>query len=203
MADRLPIGESTVRKAARVILGGGVIFYPTDTIYGLGCNAFDGQAIERVFSIKGRPENKPVLLLIDGREMLEALTAEVPPEGERLIRSFWPGPLTILFRAREGIHPLLTGSEGKVGVRLPDDDFCRRLLKAAAVPIVSTSANLSGKEGTAAIGDLHDQLGALVDLFIYAGDSASTLPSTVVDVTGERIRIVREGAIAAERIRAG
>jgi len=191
-----------VRRAAGVVRGGGVILYPTDTVYGLGCDAFNGVAIGRIFAIKRRSEYRPALVLIGNRSMLDALVAEVPPLAARLIGRFWPGPLTIVLRSRDNLHPLLTGGAGKVGVRMPDHDFCRRLLEETGVPIVSTSANISDAKGPQDAGGLRSQFGDLVDLFIDAGPPVSVIPSTVVDVSDGSLTIVREGVIPAGLLRA-
>lgn len=196
-----PVPTTVVKKAVDVIRCGGVILYPTDTVYGLGCDAFNGEAIQRVFDIKRRPEDRPALLLVRDRAMVGDLVSEFPPLASRLIERFWPGPLTIVFRGRGNLHPLLTGGGGKVGVRLPDHDFCRRLLAETGVPLVSTSANISDVPGPQDVDGLRSQFGVLVDLFIEAGPPASTIPSSVVDVSDGTLRIVREGVIPATLLR--
>jgi L-threonylcarbamoyladenylate synthase len=188
-------------KAAEVIRKGGVLLYPTDTIYGLGCDALNGAAIQRVFEIKRRADDKPALVLIQDGAMLDMLAAEFPPIASRLAKRFWPGPLTIIFKSRWDLHPLLTSSAGRVGVRIPDNDFCRRLLKETGVPIVSTSANISGSEGPGDIGSLRSVFGSLVDLVVDGGEPVSSKPSTVVDVSDGTLKIVREGVIPAEVVR--
>jgi len=191
--------DGAAKLAAEMIGAGGVIVYPTDTVYGLGCNAFRAEAIRRVFAIKQRPENKPALVLVLDRAMLERLVPRIPPIAAELMKCFWPGPLTIVLPARRGIHPLLTGGSGKVGVRMPDNEFCRRLMTESGVPLVSTSVNISGKESS--YGELRSQFGGLVDLFIEAGPPVSDVPSTVVDVSEGKVKIVREGIISHDTLR--
>ena len=191
--------DGAAKLAAEMITAGGVIIYPTDTVYGLGCNAFRAEAIQRVFEIKQRPEKKPALVLVLDRAMLERLVPTIPPIAAELMESFWPGPLTIILGARRGIHPLLTGGSGKVGVRMPDNEFCRGLMTESGVPVVSTSANISGKESSYAV--MKSQFGGLVDLFIEAGPPVSDVPSTVVDVSDGRVKIVREGIISHDTLR--
>jgi L-threonylcarbamoyladenylate synthase len=195
-----PVPPLVVRKAARVIRKGGVLLYPTDTVYGLGCDALNPTSIQRVFDIKLRPETRPALVLVRDRAMLGTLVSDLPPLALKLMERFWPGPLTMVFNAREGLHPLLTGNAGKVGARLPDHEFCRRLLGLAGVPIVSTSANISDEEGVQEIDTLRLRFGGIVDLFIDAGPPASTVPSTVVDVTGGSLKVIREGVIPASAL---
>ncbi len=184
-----------------MIRSGGVLLYPTDTVYGLGCDAFNGAAIQRVFEIKGRPDDKPVLLLVHDRAMIDTLVAEFPPIATKLAEKFWPGPLTIIFRSKPDVHQLLTGGAGKVGVRIPDNDFCRRLLEETGLPIVSTSANISGTEGPQDIARLRSLFADQVDLVVDGGVPASNMPSTVVDVSDGALRIVREGVIPVESVR--
>ncbi|HYQ86547.1 MAG TPA: L-threonylcarbamoyladenylate synthase [Bacteroidota bacterium] len=193
------VSDGAAKLAAEMIRAGGVIVYPTDTVYGLGCNAFRAEAIQRVFAIKQRPENKPALVLVLDRAMLERLVTKIPPIAAELMECFWPGPLTIVLGARRRIHALLTAGSGKVGVRMPDNEFCRRLMIESGVPLVSTSANISGKESS--YGAMKSQFGGLVDLFIEAGPPVSDVPSTVVDVSEGRVKIVREGIISHDTLR--
>ena len=191
--------DGAAKLAAEMIRAGGVIIYPTDTVYGLGCNAFRAGAIQRVFEIKQRSEKKPTLVLVLDRAMLERLVPKIPPIAAELMECFWPGPLTIVMGARRSIHPLLTGGVGKVGVRMPDNEFCRRLMTDCGVPLVSTSANISGKESSHGV--MRSQFGGLVDLFIEAGPPISNVPSTVVDISEGRVKIVREGIISHDTLR--
>jgi len=184
-----------VSDAAGVIRKGGVLLYPTDTIYGLGCDAYNAGAVERVFKVKRRPEKNRALVLAAGKTMLEALVEEMPDAAQRLMDTFWPGALTIIFRARVDLHPSITGDDRKVGIRIPDNRFCLKLLSACGVPVVSTSANISGRPYTEEPETLKKLFLKDVDLMVDAGMLRGALPSTVVDVTGSQPVIVRIGKI--------
>ena len=192
------VSGKVIESTARIILRGGVIIYPTDTIYGIGCDAFNADTVKRIFELKGRTEDKPALVLVQNRDMVRGLVTEISPTAQRLMAQFWPGPLTILLPARENIHRLLKGGEGSIGVRMPDNRFCQKLLARCRVPIVSTSANISGQlpdRDTLRMRFLDN-----VDLFIDAGELPPSLPSTVVDTSGKNVRIIRRGAIPGEEI---
>ncbi len=187
-------GQS-VTRAAQVILNGGVIVYPTETIYGLGANALDIGAVERVFEIKARPKSNPILILIPGLSALDELVTEVPDTAASLMEKFWPGPLTIVFKSSPIVSTMLTAGTGKIGIRLSSDEFCRQLLEICQIPITSTSANLSGEPNPDKVGIINRKVINSVDLVVDAGVLASQTPSTVVDVTGGELKLLREGAI--------
>jgi L-threonylcarbamoyladenylate synthase len=185
-----------LHRASHVLLGGGVILYPTDTIYGLGCLAGNPAAVERLYAIKGKPDTKPSLVLVDSVAMASAMTTDPPPLARRLMDLFWPGPLTLVLTAAPAVSPLLTAGSGKIGVRLPADEFCRRLALRCESPLVSTSANRSGVPPVAAVTALIRQFSVQIDLAVDGGERVSP-PSTVVDVSAGELRIIREGAISA------
>ena len=190
----------SIPLAAQVILNGGVIVYPTETVYGLGANAMDAKAIQRVFELKRRDKAKPILVLIPGHETVEEITRSVPEDAEVLMRKFWPGPLTIIFKASPIVSPILTARSGKVGVRLSSNQFCRELLSICKIPITSTSANLTGEPNTDSIESVNRRVLDSVDLIVDSGKLGSPIPSTVVDVTTGKIRLVREGVIAFDEV---
>lgn len=183
-----------------MIRGGGVVLYPSDTIYGLGCDPFRAEAVERIFRIKGRPEEKGVLVLIPDESYLKSFCRKIPRDAAKLMRRFWPGPVTFLFPARSDLPELLKGRGDKIGLRLPLSRFLREWMGQIPGPLVSTSANLSGHpppEDPAEIKQLfHDQ----VDLILEAGRLAGK-PSSVVDLTVDPPRLVRAGENAAELAR--
>jgi len=187
--------KRAVTEAARVILDGGVIIYPTETIYGLGANALEPKIVERVYDIKERRKSNPILVLIPDRSSLDELTLEVSDVAEKLMDKFWPGPLTIVFKAAPVVSQILTASSGKIGVRLSSDEFCRELLSICKIPITSTSANLSGEPNPNSASMINRKVQEAVDLIVDAGTLASQTPSTVVDITKGKVELVREGAI--------
>ncbi len=190
----------TVTDAVQTILNGGVIIYPTETIYGLGSNALESKIIERVFAIKEREKSNPILVLIPEKSALDELTLGIPEVAEKLMSKFWPGPLTIVFRAAPIVSPILTGGSGKIGIRLSSDEFCRELLNICKIPITSTSANLSSEPNPNSVSMINRKVLESVDLIVDAGTLTSQTPSTVVDVTKGNVELVREGAIPYKKI---
>lgn len=186
--------------AAQTILNGGVIVYPTETIYGLGANALDPKVVERVFEIKERRKSNPILILIPDIQSLEELALEVPDSAQDLMKKFWPGPLTIVFRSTPMVSKILTAGSGKIGIRLSSDKFCADLLSICKIPITSTSANLSGEPNPNSIEMINKRVLDSVDTIVDAGTLTSQTPSTVVDVTKGKVELVREGAIAFKEI---
>lgn len=192
--------ESSVTMAAQVILNGGVVLYPTETIYGLGANALNVEAVEKVFEIKQRDRSKPILVLIPDLESLDGLVMEVPEVGRSLMKFFWPGPLTLVFKASPVVSPILTANTGKIGVRLSSDKFCTRLLSVCKIPITSTSANVSGEPNPSSIKKINSRIKDMVDLIIDGGTLNTSVPSTVVDVSSGIAKLVREGVISFDEI---
>jgi L-threonylcarbamoyladenylate synthase len=187
--------------AAEVIQAGGVVVYPTDTLYGLGVNAWNSEAVHRVQAIKGRPETKPVLVIVDTPRAALNLTDEVTEAGRSLMASFWPGPLTLLFRCGPNVPGAVTRESGKIAVRVPSNRVCLRLCELAGCPVTSTSANISGEAVPGSVQEIERALGPGVDLFIDGGVLPRSLPSTLVDVSGPVPRLVREGVISYEELK--
>lgn len=192
--------ENSVTQAAQMILNRGVIVYPTETVYGLGANALDSKAVERVYQVKSRPKSNPILVLIPGLDVMDELVLGVPEVAVSLMTKFWPGPLTIVFKASPIVSPILTARSGKIGLRLSSDEFCRELLSICRIPITSTSANLSGDPSPNSIGVISKRVLNSVDLIVDAGELATKVPSTVVDVTHGKVELLREGAIEFKEI---
>ncbi len=192
--------KNGVTQAAQAILAGGVIIYPTETIYGLGANALESKIVEKVYGIKERRKSNPILVLIPNRSALEELALGIPEVAEELMTKFWPGPLTIVFKAAPIVSKILTAGSGKIGIRLSSDKFCGELLNICNIPITSTSANLSGEPNPNSISMINRKVRDSVDLIVDAGTLTSQTPSTVVDVTKGKIELVREGAIAYRKI---
>lgn len=182
-------------EATTVIKRGGVLVFPTETFYALGCNGLDAVPVKRVFELKSRHPRSPMLLLISDPEELSPLVEEIPDSGKKLIEAFWPGPLTLIFKASDRVPDLVTGGTGKVGIRVPGLTFAREMLKRAGVPLIGTSANISGKPSAANINDAWNDFAEGVDLYLDAGKLEGGVPSTVVNVTGATPVVVREGRI--------
>ncbi|HUI10465.1 MAG TPA: L-threonylcarbamoyladenylate synthase [Bacteroidota bacterium] len=198
--DLLAPGDRVLMLAAEVIQAGGVIVYPTDTLYGLGANAWNPEAVARLHLVKRREEPKPTLVLVHDAAEVAALTDEITEGARALMASLWPGALTLLFRAAPHVSTALTAGTGKIGVRLPASAFCTRLCALAGCPVTSTSANISGSAPLSRVAEIEKAVGPSVDLFVDGGPLEGTLPSTVVDATGPVPRLVREGVISRDRI---
>lgn len=189
-----------LNKVKETLVRGRVIAYPTETFYGLGVDAFNEDAIKRVFDLKGREEGKPIPILVKDREMLLEVVEAIPPLAEDLIKGFWPGPLTIVFKARPILPAILTGGTGKVGVRVSSNPIAQRIVEAFGKPLTTTSANPSGQMPATTVQEVADYFGGRIDLIIDGGPLPGRLGSTVVDVTGEGLVIMREGEVRPEEL---
>ena len=194
-----PASEA-IEAAASLIKEGGVVIYPTRSLYGLGADAFNSEAVDRIFAIKQRSQQKPILVLIDHPEQLTKLVRQVPGVAVKLMERFWPGCLTIVFEARNTVPDNLTAGSGKIGVRLAGHAVARALANVVQRPITGTSANLAGRPGCHRIENLEPQIIRPVDLVLDAGALKGGKGSTVVDVSNGKPRILREGEITARDI---
>jgi L-threonylcarbamoyladenylate synthase len=189
-----------VDRARHIILSGGIVAFPTESFYGLAVNASDENAIGRLFKIKKRMDNMPVLVLIPSIEYLKGYVADVPEIALRLIGRFWPGGLTLLFKAGSGISPLLTADTRKIGVRISSHPLAAALARAVDSPITGTSANISGKPGCVTAKEVYSSLGRDVDLILDGGETKGGKGSTILDVTVDPPEIIREGMISREQL---
>jgi L-threonylcarbamoyladenylate synthase len=188
-----------LKEAAQIIYSGGIVIFPTRCLYGLAADALNPDAVCRIFKIKNRPSDKPLLILIKNQDALHSLVQNIPPHAQRLMKAFWPGKLTIIFSARQTLSKILTGNTDKIGVRLPGHPVASALTKLLDNPITGTSANLSGQSGVADIRNLDSMILDKVDLVLDAGPLLGGAGSTVVDVAQNKCIIVREGIISAEK----
>jgi len=195
---RLPISPASIAQAAGILRAGGIVAYPTETVYGLAVDPFSEAALRRLMEAKGRPETNPILCIIAGAEQLDALVAEVSPKARRCMDRFWPGPLSLVLPRKEGVPDLLTAGSGRVCVRCPDHDDARALCAAFGGPITSTSANRSGEP---AVSDLDDLYLEDIALALDAGPLPPSPPSTVYDPDAGKV--LREGAIPAAILQQG
>ena len=183
-----------------MIANGGVIAFRTDTFYGLGADPFNAAAVARIRELKGREENKPVLLLISDPEQVERLILERTESFTRVAEEFWPGPLTIIGRAVPTLPEAITAGTGTVGVRLPADDVVRELVRECGGVLTATSANPSGREPGRSASEVGSYFPHGLDLIVDGGAVTATEPSTVLDATTSLPRVVRAGVIHADRI---
>ncbi|MBC8288100.1 MAG: threonylcarbamoyl-AMP synthase [Nitrospinae bacterium] len=185
--------KAVYTRTKKVLLQGGVIAFPTDTFYGLGVDPFNREAVDRIFEIKGREKNKPLLLLISSREQLEALVKEINPAHSALMRKFWPGPLTLLFEPSSAIPENV--SAGRIGIRQPGNSMTRDLISALGQPLTAPSANLAGESPPTTAKQVDQSLGSHLDLILDGGTCPGGEPSTLVDPVEIPIQLIRPGAI--------
>jgi L-threonylcarbamoyladenylate synthase len=183
-----------------VIKQGGVIAFRTDTFYGLGVDPFNAVAVRRLRALKGREDNKPILLLIADVTEIERLIGERTAEFDELAVRFWPGPLTIVGKAAETLPVEVTAGTETVGVRLPADEKVRELVRECGGVLTATSANPAGREPARSAEEVRDYFPGGIDLIVDGGEVTATEPSTVVDATTSPPRVIREGAIRATLI---
>lgn len=187
--------DAVFARCRDVVRARGVIAYPTDTFYGLGADPRDPEAVRRIFAIKGREAGQPILLLLRDRSEVAAWASVVTPSAERLMQRFWPGPLTLVFPAAPHVLPELTGGGGTIGLRVPGNELTRELLRYLGAALTGTSANRSGGRDPRTAEEVMREVGDRVDLVLDGGATTGDRPSTVVDVTVEPPRIIRQGAI--------
>jgi len=186
-----------IDKAAAILKSGGVIAFPTETFYGLGADARNEAAIDKIFGIKGRDFRNPILVVIGDRGHLDAFAADIPEEAQKLMDRFWPGPLTIVFRAAPSVSPKLTAGSGKIGIRLTSHPIAMAISKRLGGPVTATSANLSGALECSAAAEVLSQLEGRIDGVVDGGQTTGGKGSTIVDVTASPVKILREGVIPA------
>jgi len=174
--------------------------FPTQHLYGLGAAALNIKAVDRVFEIKQRPHNKPLLVLIHEQKDLIKLVEKIPSTAIRIMECFWPGALTIVFEAKKVLPKNLTAGTGRIGVRMPQHPVALALAKALKSPITATSANITGNSGCSQVSDVDPLIADKLDLILDAGPLKGGIGSTVVDVTQGFPKILREGAIPAKDI---
>lgn len=191
---------TVVDKAARIIRAGGLVAFPTETVYGLAADAANSAAIRRIYTVKGRPEGKPILVLIADNAWLGNLTDSVSPQAEAVMTAFWPGPLTLAFQARSTVPPELLAGGTTIGVRFSNSLLALALGHAVGGPITAPSANPSGAENPLSAQDVQRNLGDQIDLILDGGPAPDAVPSTVVDVSGKTPVLIRPGKIPFEAV---
>ncbi len=187
--------EKVMLEAAEAVLRGGVIAFPTDTLYGLGCSLFDVSAVEMVARLKRRDRSLAVISLISDPRQIHGLASDVSPVAQQLVEQFWPGPLSLIFRAAAIVPARVCGVGGTIALRCPNDKLCQRLLDFIGGPVVSSSANLSGLPPAETAEEVLQIFGNQLDLVIDGGPRRGGVPSTLVDVSGPRPRLLRRGVL--------
>ena len=195
------VAPENLASAVEALKRGHVIVFPTETLYGLGADALNEAAVEKVFQLKGRDSGNPIPVLVANQGMLDALVAKVPTTAQRLIDRYWPGPLTLVLPGRKNIPKYLCNSSGGVGVRISSQPIAVSLVNGLGRPLTATSANPSGKEPARTLQEAKTYFAGRVELFIDGGALTSKSGSTVVEVMEDSIKIIREGELSASELR--
>lgn len=187
-------------RPAEVLNSGGLVLMPTETVYGIGANALDENAVKRIFEVKGRKSDNPLIVHISNIGMLKDFVEDVNKIEQKLINEFWPGPLTIVFKKKKVIPDVVTANLNTVAIRMPSNIIARMLIEYSNVPVAAPSANVSGKPSGTNVKDVLKEFDGKVDYIIDGGDSDIGLESTVVKVIDNKVHILRPGKITAEEI---
>lgn len=202
ITDKEQLKDEELLEAARILREGGLVAFPTETVYGLGGNALDEHASEKIYAAKGRPSDNPLIAHISCMEELPALVREIPEAGRRLAEAYWPGPLTMIFRKRDEVPYETTGGLETVAVRMPSDPVASRLIRLAGVPVAAPSANTSGRPSPTRAEHVIEDLNGKIDMIIDGGQVGIGVESTIVDVSGETPVLLRPGAVTMEMLEA-
>lgn len=188
-------------KPAQIIKNGGLVIFPTETVYGIGTNALNSKAVKKLYEVKKRPYEKPISLLVNSIEMIENIAKDITKLEYELIKKFFPGPLTIILKKKENISNIVTANKETVGVRMPQNDIALKLIEYAGVPIATPSANISGKPSGTNMKDIMRDFEKKVEYFIDNGSSKIGQASTIVQIIDETPYILRKGAISELEIK--
>lgn len=197
---RNKVENSKISEAAQIINNGGLVVFPTETVYGIGANGLNSNAVEKIYEAKGRKQDNPLILHISNKEMLETIAENITTVEEKLMEAFWPGPFTIILNRKPCVPNIVTGGLDTVGVRMPSGEIARKLIEAANCPIAAPSANISGKPSGTKVEDIFEELKDKVDCIIDGGNSQVGLESTVVRVIDGIPNILRPGKVTPEQI---
>ncbi|NOZ24580.1 MAG: threonylcarbamoyl-AMP synthase [Nitrospirae bacterium] len=185
--------EDLVRKAIDVLISGGIVAFPTETFYALGAKYDREDALMRLYELKRRPFEKAIPVMIGSSEQLPLIARDVPEEAVRLMEKYWPGPLTMVLKAEEGVSTYLTAGTAKVAVRVPGESFALALVRRAGFPVTATSANPSGVSPAEDAQAVLKYFGETLDLIIDGGQTPGGLPSTIVEIVNGEVKILRKG----------
>ncbi len=187
--------KEIIAEALRVLKNGGIVAYPTESFYALGVMAADGDAVKKLYRLKKRHLKKAMPVIVGDDGVLKTMVKSIPLHALRLMKKFWPGPLTLIFNASNNLPGLLPGRMNKIAVRIPGKSFALTLAKAAGFPITATSANLSGSMPAQSPDEVIDYFGETIDLVVDGHKTPGGKPSTIVDVTVDPPKVLREGSI--------
>ena len=194
--------QKEIQEAAYVIKKGGLVAFPTETVYGLGADALNEEAVKKVYEAKGRPSDNPMIVHIARASDIGQLTPKISSDVVKLADSFWPGPLTLVLPKKDNIPSITTGGLDTVAIRIPDDPVAIELIRLSETPIAAPSANLSGKPSPTKAEHVIEDLDGIVDVILAGSDSRIGIESTVLDLTSDEPTILRPGIITADQIEA-
>ena len=201
VTEVLKASEESIKKAADIIKSGGVVGVPTETVYGLGANALDSDAVGRIFEAKGRPKDNPMIVHVSCMEEIEPLVEEFPESAKLLAEKFWPGPLTIIMKKTNLVPSVTSGNLDTVAIRMPSHEVMREIIKKSGCPIAAPSANLSGSPSPTNAKYVFDDMDGKIPLIIDGGESNVGLESTVITLAGEKPRLLRPGGVTPEELK--
>lgn len=189
------VNNEVIKEAGAVIKRGGIVAFPTETVYGLGANGMDEEASVKIYEAKGRPSDNPLILHIADMNMLEKIVSEVPPKAKILMDNFWPGPMTLIFKKKKEVPYKTTGGLETVAVRWPSHKVALDIIKAADTPIAAPSANTSGRPSPTKASHVIEDMNGRIDMIVDGGEVGIGIESTIIDVTGDIPMILRPGYI--------
>lgn len=199
--DRAAFGDEQLEEGARILRQGGLVAFPTETVYGLGANALDKDAAKKIYAAKGRPSDNPLIAHIAKPQELEPLVKEIPKAAEKLMEAYWPGPLTMIFPKSPVVPYETTGGLDTVAVRMPKDPVANRLIELAGVPVAAPSANTSGRPSPTMAAHVYEDMNGKIEMIVDGGPVGIGVESTIVDVTGSIPMLLRPGAVTMEMLR--
>lgn len=199
--DKADIRDEELLEAAQVIRSGGLVAFPTETVYGLGANALDEEAAKKIYAAKGRPSDNPLIAHISSLKELEPLVSGIPEAGRKLAEAFWPGPLTLVFPKSQQVPYGTTGGLETVAVRMPSDPVASRLIALAGVPVAAPSANTSGRPSPTTAEHVWQDMNGKIEMILDGGPVGIGVESTIVDVSGKVPTLLRPGAVTIEMLR--
>lgn len=189
-----------LEEATELIKQGKIVVFPTETVYGIGTNGLDEQAVKRLYEVKKRPLNKPISLLVSNMEMLKSIAKDITELEYKIMEKFFPGPLTIILKKKDIVPDIVTAGQETVGVRMPSGEIARKLVELSGVPIAAPSANISGEPSGTNLSEIKKHFEENVNFYIDGGNSELGISSTIVQVIDGKPKILRQGSITLEQI---
>lgn len=189
-----------LKEPAKIIQNGGIVVFPTETVYGIGTNGLNKDAVKKLYEIKQRPFNKPISLLVNSIDMIEQIAKDITDLEYSLIKEFFPGPLTLILKKKDIVTNIVTANSNTIGIRMPENKIALKLIEYAGIPIATPSANISGKPSGTVLNNIMKEFNEKVDYFIDGGPSKIGLASTIVQVVDNVPKILRRGSISEQQI---